>query len=566
VISRSSNLPFISSRQAEILEVVARNGWGYFRNQLSPDPKPDEEFVLPLPNALRQILIDLGPTFVKLGQLLSTRPDLLSPDYIVALETLQDDVPTISWSTIEGILQADLNQPIDAIFADIDQKPVAAGSLGQVHQARLRTGETVAVKVQRPGIRPVIERDLDVLESLASFFGGDGIGQAYDLPGLVEEFRNSILGELDFRREARNTDKLRENLAKSTLWKPGQVILPEIYHQFSTERVLVMEWINGTKLTQLDMPPERQKEVATLVVRVIMQQMFLDRMFHADPHPGNFLYVRGSNPNGDDDQIALLDCGMVAILDPRTQRIITDLLVGIVFEQPRQVAQAVRELGFTRLDVDIRAIEAEFDRLLRRFYTRPLEEINLAELLNAALKIPRDNKIQMPGAVGLFAKAIANVEGIARQLDPSFAFVEVARPVVTQALQQRVVGPEALPEVARSSFYLSQLLLELPQRFDVLTDRLERSELGLIWRWRDQSSFQDTLSKTSRRLTLAVLSVGCLLTGAILSASDDLRSVADHRLAMVPPQSDWIVLWHQSFLIAGVALALWVVAGAVVRR
>ncbi len=566
MISRSSNLPFISSRQAEILEVVARNGWGYFRNQLSPDPKPDEAFVLPLPNALRQILIDLGPTFVKLGQLLSTRPDLLSPDYITALETLQDDVPTISWSTIEGILQADLNQPIDSIFADIDQKPVAAGSLGQVHQARLRTGETVAVKVQRPGIRPVIERDLDVLQSLASFFGGDGIGQAYDLPGLVEEFRNSILGELDFRREARNTDKLRENLAKSTLWEPGQVILPQIYHQFSTERVLVMEWINGVKLTQLDMPPERQKEVATLVVRVIMQQMFLDRMFHADPHPGNFLYVRGSNPNGDDDKIALLDCGMVAILDPRTQRIITDLLVGIVFEQPRQVAQAVRELGFTRLDVDIRSIEAEFDRLLRRFYTRPLEEINLAELLNAALKIPRDNKIQMPGAVGLFAKAIANVEGIARQLDPSFAFVEVARPVVTQALQQRVVGPEAFPEVARSSFYLSQLLLELPQRFDLLTDRLERSELGLIWRWRDQASFQETLSKTSRRLTLAVLSVGCLLTGAILTASDDLRSVADHRLATVPPQSDWVVWWHQSFLVAGVALALWIIAGSVVRR
>jgi ubiquinone biosynthesis protein len=322
--------------------------------------------------------------------------------------------------------------------------------------------------------------------------------------------------------------------------------------------VLVMEWINGVKLTQLDMPPERQKEVATLVVRVIMQQMFLDRMFHADPHPGNFLYVRGSNPNGDDDKIALLDCGMVAILDPRTQRIITDLLVGIVFEQPRQVAQAVRELGFTRLDVDIRSIEAEFDRLLRRFYTRPLEEINLAELLNAALKIPRDNKIQMPGAVGLFAKAIANVEGIARQLDPSFAFVEVARPVVTQALQQRVVGPEAFPEVARSSFYLSQLLLELPQRFDVLTDRLERSELGLIWRWRDQASFQETLSKTSRRLTLAVLSVGCLLTGAILTASD--------RLATVPPQSDWVVWWHQSFLIAGVALALWIIAGSVVRR
>lgn len=553
MISRSSNLPFISSRQAEIIEVVARNGWDYFRNQFSLNPKPDEEFALPLPNALRQILIDLGPTFVKLGQLLSTRPDLLSPDYIAALETLQDDVPPVSWSTIEQILQTELHQPITEIFTDIDKRPVAAGSLGQVHQAHLRSGETVAIKVQRPGIRTVIERDLDVLQALAEFFNGDRIGQAYDLVGLVEEFRNSILGELDFQREARNTDQLRTNLSQSKLWKPGKVILPTIYHSITTERVLVMEWINGTKLTQLQMPAAQQQEIAALVVRVIMQQMFLDRMFHADPHPGNFLYV--SDEQG--DRIALLDCGMVAILDPRTQRIITDLLVGIVFEQPRQVAQAVRELGFTRLDVDIRAIEAEFDRLLRRFYTRPLEEINLAELLNAALKIPRDNKIQMPGAIGLFAKAIANVEGIARQLDPSFAFVEVARPVVTQALQKRVIGEQALPSVARSSLYFSQLLLDLPQRVDVLFDRVERSELGLTFRWRDQQEFQKTVRKSTRRATLALLSVGFMLTGGILTIAD--------AMAQAPQRSNWLILWHQSFLVAGMGLALWLLAGLIVR-
>ncbi len=553
MISRSSNLPFISSRQAEIIEVVARNGWDYFRNQFSLNPKPDEEFALPLPTALRQILIDLGPTFVKLGQLLSTRPDLLSPEYIAALETLQDDVPPVSWSTIEQVLQSELNQPIAAIFADIDQRPVAAGSLGQVHQGHLLSGETVAIKVQRPGIAPVIERDLSVLQSLAEFFDGDRIGQSYDLIGLVEEFRNSLLGELDFRREARNTDQLRANLSHSKLWKPGQVILPTIYHSITTERVLVMEWINGTKLTQLQLPAAQQQEIAVLVVRVIMQQMFLDRMFHADPHPGNFLYV--SDDEG--DRIALLDCGMVAILDPRTQRIITDLLVGIVFEQPRQVAQSVRELGFTRLDVDIRAIEAEFDRLLRRFYTRPLEEINLAELLNAALKIPRDNKIQMPGAIGLFAKAIANVEGIARQLDPNFAFVEVARPVVTQALQKRVIGEQALPGVARSSLYFSQLLLDLPQRVDVLFDRLERSELGLTFRWRDQQEFQKTVRKSTRRATLALLSVGFMLTGGILTIAD--------ALAQDPQRSNWLILWHQSFLVAGMGLALWLIAGLVVR-
>jgi ubiquinone biosynthesis protein len=547
------SLPFINSRQAEIIEVVARNGWGYFRNQLSLNPQP-EEFKLPLPNVLRQILIDLGPTFVKLGQLLSTRPDLLSPDYIRVLETLQSDVPALAWVDVETILQTELGQPLEQVFAELDTIAIAAGSLAQVHQAKLRDGRRVAIKIQRPNVGYVVERDLAVLEALAAFFNGDSIGQAYDLLGLVEEFRNSLMAELDFRREAKNTDQLRANLAKSNLWEQGQVIVPQVYHELTSEKVLVLEWIDGVKLSQMDLPPDRQQAVAALVVQVVMQQMFLDRIFHADPHPGNFLYIG----DGKSDRIALLDCGMVAILDPRTQRIITDLLVGIVFEQPRQVAQAVRELGFARLDVDIRAIEAEFDRLLRRFYTKPLEEINLAELLNAALKIPRDNKIQMPGAVGLFAKAIANIEGIARQLDPSFAFVEVARPVVTQALQRRVIGAEVLPEVGRSSLYFSQLLLDLPLRLDVLTDRLERSELGLVWRWRDQGAFQDTVSKTSRRLVLAILSVGCLLTGAILSASDSL--------SRMPPQSDWLVIWHQSFLVAGVGLALWVIAGVVVRR
>jgi ubiquinone biosynthesis protein len=547
------SLPFVNSRQAEIVEVVARNGWGYFRDQFSLNPQP-EAFTLPLPNVLCQILIDLGPTFVKLGQLLSTRPDLLSPDYIQALETLQSDVPALAWSEIEQILQGELSLPIDQVFTELNTTAIAAGSLAQVHKAKLITGETVAIKIQRPNIKSTIERDLSVLESIASFLGGDNrLGQAYDLPGLVEEFRSSLTGELDFRREARNTDQLRDNLTASKLWEPGQVVVPIVYHDLTTEKILVLEWIEGVKLNQTDLSPARKRNVAALAVRSIMQQMFLDRIFHADPHPGNFLYI------GDDetDRIALLDCGMVAILDPRTQRIITDLLVGIVFEQPRQVAQAVRELGFTRLDVDIRAIESEFDRLLRRFYTRPLEEINLAELLNAALKIPRENKIQMPGAVGLFAKAIANVEGIARQLDPSFAFVEVARPVVTQALQQRVTGDQVLPEVARSALYLSQLLLDLPQRVEVLSDRLERSELGLTWRWRDQPAFQTAMSQGSRRLSLALLSVGSLLTGAVLSASD--------RLATIPPQSDWLVLWHEGFLVVGLGMGVSLVVNMLLK-
>jgi ubiquinone biosynthesis protein len=515
---------------------------------------------------LKQILIDLGPTFVKLGQLLSTRPDLLGPDYIKALETLQTDVPALPWTEIEPILAAELALPWTQIFDELATEPVAAGSLGQVHRGQLQDGTVVAVKIQRPGIRTVIERDLAVLLSLAEFFKGDGIGQAYDLLGLLEEFRTSILGELDFCREAKNTEKLAANLAKSSFWQPGQVVVPRVYPEFTTERLLVLEWIAGSKLFETDMTVAQKQATATLIVQTVMQQMFLDRIFHADPHPGNFLYLgphpalqtlNGTASPGESPmvRIALLDCGMVAILDPRTQRIVTDLLVGIVYEQPRQVAQSVRELGFTRLDVDIRALESSFDRLLRRFYTRPLEEINMAELLNEALRIPRENKIQMPGSIGLFVKALANVEGIARQLDPNFPFIEVARPIVAQALQQRLLGPQAAPEIARSALYLSQVALDFPQRLDVLLDRLERSELGLNWRWRNQPEFEAASAQVMRRLTLALLGSGSLLSGAVLA------------IAVGGPigVSGLSPLWSEGLLGLGLAISLWLVAEFVLR-
>lgn len=539
------SLPFISSRQAEILEVVARNGWDYFRNQFSLHPNPETP-ALPLPGVLRQILIELGPTFIKLGQLLSTRPDLLSPDYIAVLETLQSDVPALPWSSIEAVLQRELPQPLDVLFEEVEAKPIAAGSLGQVHRAKLRSGEVVALKVQRPGVRGVIERDLEVLGAIAEWFSGDGIGRAYDLPGLVEEFRTSILGELDFRREGRNTDLLRSILSQSPLWEKGQVIVPQVHGELSSERVLVLEWIEGIKLTDPRLPASRRPALAALVTQVIMQQIFLNRFFHADPHPGNFLYVQ----DGERDRLAMLDCGMVATLDPRSQRILTDLIVGIVDEQPRQVAQAVRELGFTRLEVDIRALESAFDRLLRRFYTRPLEEINLAQLLNEALRIPRENQIQMPGSIGLFVKAIANVEGIARQLDPQFAFVEIARPVVVRSLQQRLISPKIFPEIARSSLNFSQLLLDFPQRLDVLLDRLERSELGLNWRWRGQTEFQDRLRRSSRQLSLSLIGTGLILGGALLMVAIALSS--DN----IPPSLHW---WAQGLMIMGISLDGWVI-------
>lgn len=547
-----TNLPFSSSREAEIIEVVARNGWDYFRRQLSFDAKPEVPS-LPLPEVLVNILVELGPTFVKLGQILSTRPDLLSPEYIQALESLQSSVPPLPWSEIEPILSQEFQRPLPEIFAEFDRNAVAAGSLAQVHRGRLLDGRIVAVKVQRPGIALLIERDLAVLESLATWFGQDGLGEAYDLPGLVDEFRASLTGELDFCREARNAQQLGRHLANSALWRPGQVIVPKTYPELTTPRVLTMDWIEGPKLTDVQLPEERKKELAALATQVVMQQMFLDGFFHADPHPGNFIFVGDQQEN----RIALLDCGMVGLLDPRTQGILTDLLVGIVYEQPRQVAQAIRELGFSQLEIDLRAIESDFDRLLRRFYTRPLEDVNLTDLLNEALRIPRENKIQMPGSIGLFVKAVANVEGIARRLDPLFPFVDVARPVVERSVRQRLLGPTLWQDTARSGLYLTRFLGEFPQRLEILMDRFERSELGLNVRWRDRPEFQQSLNRSMRRQSLTILSVGSMISGSLLLA-------AGANVSSTLPLG-FTLLWSQGLLVSGVSLGIWLVLEFVLR-
>jgi ubiquinone biosynthesis protein len=556
MLSRT-NIPFGFGRQAEIVEVVVRNGWDYFRSQLAfingqLNSKPTEPS-LPLPDVLKQILIELGPTFVKLGQILSTRPDLLSPEYIVALETLQSDVPGLPWHEIAPILEVELGRPIVECYAEVDEKAIAAGSLGQVHRGKLLDGKEVAIKVQRPGIQKVIEEDLEVMRSLAEFFRGDGLGEAYDLEALVDEFSNSIMGELDFTREARNTEELTENLAHSELWKPGQVIIPKVYWQLTSKKVLTLEWIDGTKLSQADLAEPRRKELAALAAKVVMQQILLDGFFHADPHPGNFFYI------GNDKQLrlAMIDCGMVSRMDPRTKSILTDLLIGIVYEQPRQVAQAVRELGFAKLEIDIKAIESAFDRLLRRFYTRPLEEIDLSELLNEALRIPRENKIQMPGSIGLFVKAIANVEGIARRLDPLFPFIDVAKPVVEKAIQQRIANSASLESVAYNSLYLSRALIQIPQQVETLADRLERSEIGLTWRWKEQEDFQRSLSRSFRRLGLAMLAVGAMISGSmLLSAGTNVNTTLAPNLTLI---------WSEAVLVAGLALGIWLLVEYIVK-
>ena len=368
-----------SDRQREILEIVLSNGWDYMRSLLIGG-KADEP-KLPPPAVLRKILTELGPFYVKIGQLLSTRPDLLPPEYIKSLTALQAQVPPIPWENIEIIIRQELSQPITQIFDNIETQPIAAGSIAQVHRAILVTGEAIALKVQRPGIESIVDKDIKLIKAIAELVSLTDFGQDYNINSLAEEFTQAVKAELDFTKEAEYTDQLRLNLAKSNWIDPKQLIIPQIYWEITTEKLLVLEWLEGTPILNADIPlssdtssPKNNRQQATtLLFRSFFQQMLVDGFFHADPHPGNIFYLE----NG---KLALIDCGSIGRLDPRTQQLLTEMLLAIVDMDASRCSQLTLELSQSDRVSDLAKLEKSYELILRKYYNLSLSKINFSEV------------------------------------------------------------------------------------------------------------------------------------------------------------------------------------------
>ncbi|MBD1912305.1 MULTISPECIES: AarF/ABC1/UbiB kinase family protein [unclassified Leptolyngbya] len=514
-----------SSRQAEIAEVVFRNGWDYMRGLLTVGRA--EEPKLPTPAVLRKILIELGPVFVKLGQLLSTRPDLLPPAYIESLSTLQGDVPPEPWSEIEKVLQESLSQSLTETFSSFDAVPVAAGSIAQTHRATLQDGRAVAVKVQRPGLSVAVERDISLIQFLAALVAQTDFGQYYDIVSLAEEFVQALRAELDFMKEARATEQLRQNLSTSHWFDPTQITIPEIIWPLTSEQVLVMEWIEGKPLlnalrdesTELHESAEEQRAIADLLLRAFFQQVCLDGFFHADPHPGNLFYMT-------DGRVCLLDCGMVGRLDPRTQEVLLELILSIVSMDARRCAQLTLNLAPSSHPVSLAKLETDYDRLLRTYYSTNLSEVNFSLLFYEVLQAARDNRIRIPGNLGLCAKAIANLEGVARILDPDFNFTEQVRPLMADVFRQQLQGNAPLPSLLRAVLDLKSLTLQSPRQVELFLERLTSETLQWNINVQELDSVRRAMDTAANRLSFSIL-VGSLIMGAaIISANSQFSQVS----------------------------------------
>jgi predicted unusual protein kinase regulating ubiquinone biosynthesis (AarF/ABC1/UbiB family) len=507
-----------NSREAEIVEIVFRNGWDYLKRLLTGN-ETDEPY-LPAPAVLRNIFIQLGPVYVKLGQLLSTRPDLLPSEYIETLSSLQAEVPPVPWSLIENTLREELQQPLENIFTTINPKAVAAGSIGQTYRATLKNGKEVAIKVQRPGIDLIIEQDINVLRRLGELVALTDFGQQYDIVALADEFGNALRAELDFSQEASYTDELRNHLASSPWFDGKKLVIPEIYWEFTTKKILVLEWLDGVPILSGNLKgtqykgniDEERQAITTLLFRAFFHQFFIDGFFHADPHPGNLFYLN-------DGRIALLDCGMIGRLDPRTQTNLTELLLAVVDLDAQRCSQLTLQLAESAKPESLADLENDYARMLRKYYNLSLSQINFSEVFYEVMQIARDNRIRLPSNLGLFTKALANLEGVTRAFNPRLNLLDELKPLMTDLFRRQLLGDDPLQSFLRTALDIKSLSLQSPRQLEVLLDRVTSETLKWNLTLKDLEPIASSVNNSANRLSLSIL-VGALILGASMIAAN----------------------------------------------
>ena len=512
-------------RYQEVARVLARHGFEELVEQLGLAQylalprrllRREEPAALPAltaPQRVRLAVEELGPTFIKLAQILSTRPDLIPPPYLAELARLQDEVPPAPWPGIRARIEEELGTPPEEVFADFEVEPVAAASLAQVHRATLRNGDQVVVKVQRPDIKTVIETDLEILFDLARFLQTrTPLGQIYDFPEIVEDFAYTLRAEMDYRQEGRNADRFRRNFANETY-----LHIPQVYWDYTTRRVIVFERIAGVKIDDveaLDAAGLDRHQVALHSARIIVKEVLIDGFFHADPHPGNFFVM--TNKAGE-PIIGAMDFGMVGHLTPRVKEDLVRLFIVAVQLDAEGIVEQLIRMSAARRGVDRPGLQRDLERLLTRYYGRPLKEIRAREVVEEIMPIAFRHHLHLPSDLWLLGKTLGMMEGVGLELDPDFDIFAVAQPYVRRFVRQ-MASPRAWgKKLLKGAGEWSDLLLQLPERIPRLLDQVSEGELDIGLRMREQDAILRHLDRLINRLAVSAL-VAALIIGLALVA------------------------------------------------
>jgi ubiquinone biosynthesis protein len=524
------------ARYRQIAQVLSRHGLGYFADYLGLDrfvPFRARSRTTTRPEHFRLAIEELGPTFIKLGQILSTRSDLLPPEYQAELVRLQDQAPPVPTGAIREAIVAELGRPIAEVYASFDDRPLAAASIGQAHAATLPDGTPVVVKVRRPGVVEQVEEDLAILRQFAAVAGrrwpaADG----YDLPGLVAEFAETLRAELDYLTEANNAERFAANFADDPA-----VHIPRIFREASTARVLTLERVGGLKVDDvaaLDAAGIDRPALARRATGIALEMVFEDGFFHADPHPGN-LFIE---PDG---RIALIDFGMVGRIDEQGREKLARLLLAIVSREPDRLVDACLALGVASGPVDRERLRDDLGGLVGRYYDRPIGEIAIGPVLEQALAIVREHRLHLPPQFALLLKTLVMEEGLGMTIDPSFHLTVVLAPYARRLLARRYAPRHLARRFGRAGLDAAEVAADLPWHVRRLLADIERGGVEFAIR---PAHFEPVLGQLERlvnRLVLGILAAAFIVGLAVL-------------LAVYRPPGG--LGWAGAFFAIGFALAL----------
>jgi ubiquinone biosynthesis protein len=482
----------------------------------------------------------LGPTFIKLGQLLSTRPDVVPPAYSEALARLQDDVEPFPSEEAERIIREELGVRISRAFEEFESTPMAAASLGQVHAARLRGGRRVAVKVQRPGIREQIVEDLDAIEELAELADRHTeAGRRYEFSRTLGEMRKTLLAELDYRREARNLETLAANLAEF-----HRIVVPRPVDDYTTTRVLTMEYVPGRKIT--DLSPMALMEVdgralADDLFRAYLQQILLDGFFHADPHPGNVFLT-------DDGRLALIDLGMVGTIGPTLQQELLRLMLAISDGNAEDAARTAIDLGERRHGFDREAFNADVKDLVAQFATATAAELELGRVMLEVTRSAAEAGLRLPVELAMLGRALLALDQVGRTLDPEFDPNAAIRRHASDLMQQRMLKNLSPGRVFSNMLEMNELVQKLPGRVNQALDSISEEGIRVRVHMPEETWMLEGMQKISNRIA-AGLVLAALIVGAAM---------------MMQVDTAWTILGYPAlamiFFVTAAALGIWLVA------
>ncbi|HWQ48437.1 MAG TPA: AarF/ABC1/UbiB kinase family protein [Methanosarcina sp.] len=510
-------------RYGQIIEVLQKYGFGYIVDKIGLSSIRDLTYKFKNkymvdrlntsgPVRSRKMLEELGPTYIKLGQLLSMRHDLIPLEYANEFAKLQDDAYSFEFEEVELIIREELGHSIEELFDHFDRKPLACASIGQVHRAKIKGGDEVVVKVQRPGIKEVIESDLDIMYSIARLVE-EHIPEArlYRPIEIVDELSHSILAEIDYTQEGWNADRFADNFRENS-----QVHTPRVYWDYTNKRVLTLEYIKGIKGSLVDLLDNQgfdRSNIAFVVGKAFMQQVFEDGFFHADLHPGNILIM-------EDGTVAFLDFGMTGHLSSEISDMFLDGMVALVKGDSSSFIELLRDIGCIDSNVDTRSLKMDIEFFRSKYYGKALKNLDTSVIIEDLIGILRENQVTIPHNVALLVRGIVAVESFVLIIDPDFNFTELLELYAKKEMKERLYPENLARRTCSSISSWSRLFQKAPTKISHILDHAENGYLRIKFESEEGNRLVSEINVASNRLSFSLIISAMIIASSMVIQTD----------------------------------------------